>query len=294
MAPKDLLLALIVIIAWGLNFVVIKVGLDGLSPMLLGALRFALVAFPAILLVKRPKLPLRWLVAYGATISLGQFAFLFEAMANGMPPGLASLVLQAQAFFTLFFAALFLGEKLRAASLLGLIIAAGGLALIGFDNSAATPLIAVLLTLCAAAMWAVGNIITRRFGNINLVGLVVWGALIPPIPFFILSWWLEGPALIEQSLLNIHLSSILSLAYLAFVATMLGYSLWSKLLSRYPAGKVAPFSLLVPVIGLASSALLLNERLSHLQWLGGALVMAGLAINVFGPALWRRMQPVQA
>jgi len=294
MAPKDLLLALIVIIAWGLNFVVIKVGLDGLPPMLLGALRFALVAFPAILLVKRPKLPLRWLVAYGATISLGQFAFLFEAMANGMPPGLASLVLQAQAFFTLFFAALFLGEKLRAASLLGLIVAAGGLALIGFDNSAATPFIAVLLTLCAAAMWAVGNIITRRFGNINLVGLVVWGALIPPIPFFILSWWLEGPALIEQSLLNIHLSSILSLAYLAFVATMLGYSLWSKLLSRYPAGKVAPFSLLVPVIGLASSALLLNERLSHLQWLGGALVMAGLAINVFGPTLWRRMQPVQA
>jgi O-acetylserine/cysteine efflux transporter len=294
MAPKDLLLALIVIIAWGLNFVVIKVGLDGLPPMLLGALRFALVAFPAILLVKRPKLPLRWLVAYGATISLGQFAFLFEAMANGMPPGLASLVLQAQAFFTLFFAALFLGEKLRAASLLGLIVAAGGLALIGFDNSAATPFIAVLLTLCAAAMWAVGNIITRRFGNINLVGLVVWGALIPPIPFFILSWWLEGPALIEQSLLNIHLSSILSLAYLAFVATMLGYSLWSKLLSRYPAGKVAPFSLLVPVIGLASSALLLNERLSHLQWLGGVLVMAGLAINVFGPTLWRRMQPVQA
>lgn len=294
MAPKDLLLALIVIIAWGVNFVVIKVGLDGLPPMLLGALRFALVAFPAILLVKRPKLPLRWLVAYGATISLGQFAFLFEAMAHGMPPGLASLVLQAQAFFTLFFAALFLGEKLRAASLLGLIIAAGGLALIGFDNSAATPLVAVVLTLCGAAMWAMGNIITRRFGNINLVGLVVWGALIPPIPFFILSWYLEGPAVIEQSLLNIRLSSILSLAYLAFVATMLGYSLWSKLLSRYPAGKVAPFSLLVPVIGLASAALLLNERLSHLQWLGGLLVMAGLAINVFGPTLWRRMQPAQA
>ncbi len=294
MAPKDLLIAMVVIIAWGLNFVVIKVGLDGLPPMLLGALRFALVAFPALLFVKRPQLPLRWLIAYGATISLGQFAFLFEAMAHGMPPGLASLVLQAQAFFTLFFAALFLGEKLRAASLVGLIVAALGLALIGFDGSRPTPLIAVVLTLCAAAMWAMGNIITRRFGNINLVGLVVWGALIPPIPFFALSLWLEGPALIEQSLLHISLHSILALCYLSFVATMLGYSLWSKLLSRYPAGKVAPFSLLVPVIGLASAALLLDERLGRLQWIGGALVMAGLAINVFGPHLWRRLQPVQA
>jgi O-acetylserine/cysteine efflux transporter len=274
--------------------VVIKVGLDGLPPMLLGALRFALVAFPALLFVKRPQLPLRWLIAYGATISLGQFAFLFEAMAHGMPPGLASLVLQAQAFFTLFFAALFLGEKLRAASLVGLIVAALGLALIGFDASRPTPLIAVVLTLCAAAMWAMGNIITRRFGNINLVGLVVWGGLIPPIPFFALSLWLEGPALIEHSLLNISLHSILALCYLSFVATMLGYSLWSKLLSRYPAGKVAPFSLLVPVIGLASAALLLDERLGELQWIGGALVMAGLAINVFGPNLWRRLQPVQA
>jgi O-acetylserine/cysteine efflux transporter len=294
MAPKDLLIAMVVIIAWGLNFVVIKVGLDGLPPMLLGALRFALVAFPALLFVKRPQLPLRWLIAYGATISLGQFAFLFEAMAHGMPPGLASLVLQAQAFFTLFFAALFLGEKLRAASLVGLIVAALGLALIGFDASRPTPLIAVVLTLCAAAMWAMGNIITRRFGNINLVGLVVWGGLIPPIPFFALSLWLEGPALIEHSLLNISLHSILALCYLSFVATMLGYSLWSKLLSRYPAGKVAPFSLLVPVIGLASAALLLDERLGELQWIGGALVMAGLAINVFGPNLWRRLQPVQA
>lgn len=294
MSPKDLLLALVVIIAWGLNFVVIKVGLDGLPPMLLGALRFALVAFPAALFIKRPKLPWRWLLAYGVTISLGQFAFLFEAMANGMPPGLASLVLQSQAFFTLFFAALFLRERLRPASVLGLLVAAGGLALIGFEGAHPTPLLAVLLTLCAAASWAMGNIITRRFGNVNLVGLVVWGALIPPLPFLGLSWWLDGEQRIVDSLLHIQLSSILSLAYLAFIATMLGYGLWSTLLSRYPAGKVAPFSLLVPVIGLSSSALLLGERLGALQWAGGALVMVGLLINVFGPRLWAARPGAQA
>lgn len=237
MPLKDLLLALVVIVAWGVNFVVIKVGLDGLPPMLLGALRFALVAFPAVLLVKRPQLPWRWLIAYGATISLGQFAFLFEAMGNGMPPGLASLVLQSQAFFTLFFAAIFLGERLRAASVLGLLVAAGGLTLIGSENGASVPFFALLLTLCAASMWAMGNIITRRFGNIDLVALVIWGGLVPPLPFLALSWWLEGPELIERSLRGIGWSSILSLAYLAFVATMLGYSLWSHLLSRYPRAR---------------------------------------------------------
>lgn len=286
MSPKDLLLALVVIVAWGLNFVVIKVGLDGLPPMLLGALRFALVAFPAALFIRRPKLPWRWLLAYGATISLGQFAFLFEAMAHGMPPGLASLVLQSQAFFTLFFAALFLRERLRPASVLGLLVAAGGLAMIGLEGDHVTPMLALLLTLCAGAMWAMGNIITRRFGNVDLVALVVWGALVPPLPFLALSWWLEGQARIVDSLLNIHLSSLLSLAYLAFIATMLGYGLWSTLLSRYPAGKVAPFSLLVPVVGLSSSAWLLGERLGPLQWAGGALVMVGLLINVFGPRLF--------
>lgn len=289
MPIKDLLLALVVIVAWGVNFVVIKVGLDGLPPMLLGALRFALVALPAVFLVKRPQLPWRWLIAYGATISLGQFAFLFEAMGNGMPPGLASLVLQSQAFFTLFFAAIFLGERLRVASVLGLLVAAGGLALIGSENGASVPFFALILTLCAASMWAMGNIITRRFGSVDLVALVIWGALIPPLPFFALSWWLEGPTLIEQSLRAIGWSSILSLIYLAFVATLLGYSLWGYLLSRYPAGKVAPFSLLVPVVGLSSAALLLDERLSALQGWGALLVMAGLLINVFGPRLGRRL-----
>lgn len=294
MAPKDLLLALIVIVAWGLNFVVIRYGLDGLPPMLLGGLRFTLVAIPAIFFIKRPNLPLRWLIAYGATISLGQFAFLFEAMANGMPAGLASLVLQAQAFFTLIFAALFIGERLRAASVLGLLVAAGGLTMIGLESDQATPLFAVLLTLCAASMWAMGNIITRRFGNIDLVALVVWGGLIPPLPFFALSLWLEGPAQIQQSLSGIGWKSVLSLVYLAFVATMLGYSLWSKLLSRYPAGKVAPFSLLVPVIGLSSSAWILGERLSALQWWGGALVMVGLLVNVFGPQMLSRVMSARS
>ena len=154
MSPRDLLLALVVIVVWGMNFVVIMVGLHDVPPMLLGALRFMLAAVPAVFFIKRPQVPLRWMLAYGLTISLGQFAFLFTAMKHGMPAGLASLVLQSQAFFTLFFAALFLGERLRAANLLGLVIAACGLAMIGAQTGLGMTLSGFVLTICAASMWA--------------------------------------------------------------------------------------------------------------------------------------------
>lgn len=301
MSPKDLLFALVVVLAWGVNFVVIKVGLHGVPPLLLGALRFLLAAFPAVLFVKRPKLPLRWLFAYGATISFGQFVFLFTAMYVGMPAGLASVVLQAQAFFTLVFAAIFLGERFRAQNVIGLLIAAAGLAVIGLQSSSAAGVGAqamtaagFVLTLCAACMWALGNIVTKKVGKVDLVGLVVWASLIPPLPFLVLSYFIEGPQRIETALAGIGVDSIGAIVYLAFVATILGYSLWSRLLSKYPASQVAPFSLLVPIVGLAAAALLLGERLSAAQIGGAALVMAGLAVNVFGGWARARLESMRA
>jgi len=293
MSPRDLLLALIVVIAWGVNFVVIKVGLHGVPPMLLGALRFMLAAFPAIFFVKRPQLPWRWLLAYGVTISLGQFAFLFSAMYVGMPAGLASLVLQAQAFFTLIFAAFFLHERFRLPNVAGLLIAAAGLAVIGMQGGHAITLAGFLLTLCAACSWALGNIVTKKVGKVDLVGLVVWGSLIPPLPFLALSYALEGPQRIAAALSGISAMSIFAIVYLAFIATLIGYGLWSRLLSRYPASQVAPFSLLVPIVGLASASLFLDERLSGAQIAGAVLVMAGLAVNVFGGWVAQRLSPAR-
>ena len=294
MSPRDLLLALVVIIVWGMNFVVIMIGLHDVPPMLLGALRFMLAAVPAVFFIRRPQVPLRWLLAYGLTISLGQFAFLFTAMKHGMPAGLASLVLQSQAFFTLLFAALFLGERLRASHLFGLSIAACGLLLIGAQSGLGMTLAGFLLTLCAASMWALGNIITRRIGRVNLLGLVVWGSLVPPLPFLALSLWLEGPLLIETALRGIGWQTLAVLAYLAFGATILGYGLWSRLLSRYPASQVAPFSLLIPLVGLSSATLLLDERFGALQMAGALLVMAGLAVNVGGGWLYGRLRLARA
>ncbi len=281
MSARDLGFALLVILVWGLNFVVIRVGLDDLPPMLLGAMRFTLAAIPAVFFIRRPKIPLRWLLAYGLTISFGQFAFLFSAMTVGMPAGLASLVLQSQAFFTLLFAAMVLGEQVRMHNLIGLCVAAGGLLPIGLNSGIGMTLAGFVLTICAAAMWAMGNVITKRVGKVDLVSLVVWGSLVPPLPFLAMSLLLEGPQQIGQALENISLNAVFALFYLAFGATLLGYGLWSRLLSRYPAAQVAPFSMLVPVIGLSSAALLLDEQLSQLQAFGTILVMTGLAINVF-------------
>jgi O-acetylserine/cysteine efflux transporter len=282
---KDVLLALVVITVWGLNFVVIKIGLQGVPPLLLGALRFLLVLFPAIFFIPRPRLPWRWLLAYGLTISLGQFAFLFYAMSVGMPAGLASLVLQAQAFLTLLFAVPLLGERVRTGQWLGLLVAATGLTLIGLQSGQGMTLAGFALTLCAASMWALGNIVSRRIGRVDILGLVIWGALVPPLPFLALSLWLEGLATLERALLGLDLTSLLAIAYLAFAATMLGYGLWGRLLSRYPASQVAPFSLLVPVVGLSASALLLGERLDTQQGAGVGLVLAGLLVNLYGARL---------
>jgi O-acetylserine/cysteine efflux transporter len=282
MSPRDLALAFVVILVWGMNFVVIRMGLNGIPPMLLGALRFTLAALPAVFFVKRPAIALRWLVAYGATISLGQFAFLFTAMSVGMPAGLASLVLQAQAFFTVALGALLLHERFRLHNAAGLAIAAGGLALIGEQGGSAMTLAGFALTLCAALMWALGNIVTKKAGKADMLGLVVWGSLIPPLPFFALSWWLEGPERIRAALGSLGGSSLFAVVYLSFIATLVGYGLWARLMSRYPAAQVAPFSLLIPVIGLAAAAAILDEALSMPQLLGALLVMAGLLVNAFG------------
>lgn len=290
MPLKDWLAAMIVITAWGVNFVVIKLGLTEIPPLLLGALRFIFVAFPAVFFIKRPALPWKTVFGYAFTICVGQFVFLFTALYVGMPAGLASLVLQAQAFFTVVLAALFMGERVLRHNVLGMAVAVVGLILIGLGAEAGSvPVLGFSLTVLAAASWAAGNLVVKGAGKTDMVSLVVWGALIPPLPFFAMSWMVEGPVVIQHSLANISYVGVLVVAYLALVATIVGYVLWGRLLSKHPVSKVAPLSLLVPVIGLISSAWFLDEHLAVVQWLGALVVMAGLAVNVFGQGLLARL-----
>lgn len=297
MSLKDWGLALLIVFAWGFNFVVIHWGLDGLPPLLLGAFRFLLVAFPAVFFIPRPHIAWRWLLAYGLTISFGQFAFLFTAMKVGMPAGIASLVLQSQVLFTLLFATFLLREHWLSHQPFTLGIAALGLFVLATQQGqSGMTLSGFLLTIMAAACWGLGNIINRhitRQSALNLLSLVVWSALIPPLPFLLASYWLDGPTILIHSLQHIQLHSILAVVYLALVATLYGYVAWGRLLRRYPVAQVAPLTLLVPLVGLLCARTFLHEQLNHWQLGGILLVLLGLLLNIFWPR-WQRSRQLAA
>ena len=286
MTPKHMLLGLAIIFAWGFNFVVIKWGLDDLTPMMLGGLRFLVIAVIGSLFFSRPNTPLKWIIAYALALNFGQFAFLFTGMIFGMPAGLASLVLQSQVIFTLIFAVFLLKEIVRPYQILAIGIASSGLSVIGFaDSNTTLTILGFALTLAAASSWALGNIITKAMiqkgydANINLI---VWACWVPPIPFFICAYFIDGSHVMWENLIGIDWKTLATLAYLSLFATLGGYGLWSFLMTRYPAGTVAPLTLGVPVVGISSSALLLDEQISQAQWAGITLVLLGLILNTFG------------
>lgn len=290
---KDLLLILTIVLVWGVNFAVIKVGVADVPPLMLGGLRFMLAAFPALLFLRPPKVPIRLYLLYGLTISVGQFSLLFTAIHIGMPTGLASLVLQSQAFFTMLFAALWLKEQWHVNQLAGLVLAAGGLVLIGSAHGLTMPLAGFILTIAAASMWACGNIVTRavgRHGPMNQLAFVVWASLVPPVPLLLLSAWIEGPQAMATALAQFNWTAFGAVAYLAWAATLFGYGVWTALLSRYPANRIAPFSLLVPLVGLTTGWLVFGEVLKPVHFAGGALLMAGLLVNLFGGRLFARLK----
>lgn len=285
MKGKDIGIGLIVVVLWGLNFIAIKVGLQDAPPLLLGALRFLTAVVPAIFFIKKPPVPWRWLIALGLSINVGQFAFLFMGMKFGMPAGLASLVLQSQAFFTLAIAVVFLGEHWRWNHVAGLTLAACGMAVIGLQQDTGMTSLGFWLVIAASLSWATGNIITRKATQgvppFSMLALVIWSGAVAILPLALLSLLVEGPASWVAAWEAFSWTTGSSLLYLAYGATLAGYGLWGRLLSRYQAATVSPFALLVPIVGMSSSALILGESLSIWQMIGAALVMAGLGINVF-------------
>ena len=290
MPLRDLLLALGVVTLWGLNFVAIKWGVDEVSPYLLTALRYIGCALPAIFFVRRPAVSWGLLLAYGMTVGVLQFSFLFSAIGLGMPAGLASLVMQMQVFFTLGLAALFLGERPTPLRLVGATIALVGLLTIGAEHIGGAVLVPLLMTLVAAFFWSVSNIVTKRAGSVDMFAFVIWGSLIPPVPMLVLSLLLEGPGPL-LALPSISAQAVFSILFIAYGSTLLGYGGWAVLLGRHPSGLVAPFALLVPIVGFAAAFVLLGEAVSSLELAGSALIFLGLMLNVFGPRLLAQLRP---
>ncbi|MDR5700040.1 EamA family transporter [Agromyces aerolatus] len=286
MAPKHVVLAVFVAVIWGVNFLAIDLGLRDTPPLVLVALRFALVAVPLIFFVRKPTAPWRTIVGVGLFVSAGQFGLLFTAMHLGLPAGLAAVVLQCQMIFTIVVAAIALRERPTGRQLAGAAVGFAGLGVValgrleGAAGGAGTAaLLPLLICVAAGLSWGIGNVVARSAGPANGFGMVVWSAAVVPVPMLALSLLLDGPAVVGEALTTIGWPTVLSLAYTVVLASLVGYTIWYSLLGRYPAGLVAPFALLAPPVGLVSAAIVLGERPNPLELAGSVLLVGGVALG---------------
>lgn len=280
MPPRHVLLAVGVAIVWGINFLAIHASLDQFPPLFLVALRFLVLAVPTVLFIPRPRVKLRWLIGYGLGFGTLQFIGLYLGMAAGFPSGLASLVLQSSAPFTVVLGALLLRERVSGRSALGVAVAVAGLALVGLSRGSAGSWWPFLLVVLGGLGWALGNLAARQAAAPNPLHLTMWMSVVPPLPMLALSLAFEGSdrigASLATSLSAAAVPAWIGLAYTVLIGTVLGSGVWVWLMSRHPAGRVAPFSMLVPVSGLTTAWLVLGETPQLLELAGGALVIGGV------------------
>ncbi|MFI8364070.1 EamA family transporter [Streptomyces sp. NPDC085612] len=284
MRPVHTALAVLVAAVWGFNFVVIEIGLDHFPPLLLSALRFLVAALPAVFFVGRPKVAWKWILGVGVALGIAKFGLLFTGMDAGMPAGLSSLVLQVQAVFTAALAAVLLRERPGRVRLLGMGVALAGIAVAAVDGGTSGPVLGFTLVVAAAACWGVSNVLTRKASPPDALNFMVWVCTVPVLPLLVLSLLLEGPDRDLAALRSLDLSGAAVIAYVAWISTVFGFGAWGYLLRRYPASSVAPFSLLVPVFGMTSAALVLGERVSGLRWVAAVLLVGGVALTSLAPA----------
>jgi O-acetylserine/cysteine efflux transporter len=279
--PRHIALALAIVLIWGVNFVAISHALDGFPPVLLAAVRFALTG-TAALFVPRPKeVRWYWIAGIATFVFVGQYVLLFTGMAHGMPDGLASLVLQCQAPFTVLAAAVLLRERTGARQLLGIVAAMAGLVVIGAGRGGNVPLGSLLLVIGAGASWALGSICNRKAGAENGFALMVWASLYAAPPLFLFSLLTEGPHRIGHALTHLQAGPVLGLLYVVFLATFVGMGAWVVLMTKYPASAVAPYTLGVPPIGILAALVANGERMTALEIVGSVVVLAGLVAIVW-------------
>lgn len=280
MTPRHTLLALLVVVIWGLNFLAIDFGLDDVPPLLFLALRFIAVAIPAVFFLKPPDIGWRNILLIGGFISLAQFSLLYLALSLGMPPGLASLLHQSQVVLTVIVSVILLRERPTRRQLLGIVIGMLGLAVVVIGHRQTAPWLPVVILLLGSLSWAIGNVITRKVKAKGSVSLVVWSGLVVPIPAFLLSLLVETPPVVFDALTHLSWQAILSTLYTAGLSSLVGYGIWNHLLARYPTSAVVPFTLLVPIVGIIAAWIVVHEQPTLSEVIGGVVMLVGLAIAV--------------
>jgi len=282
MQLSHIFLAVLVTIIWGVNFIFVKMGLGQMTPFMLCTARFILVCIPFIFFIKRPAIPFQWIALYGLTMFALQFFLLFMGIRAGMSPGLASLIMQVQIFFSMFFAASLWKELPTVWQIIGALVSFTGIGLVAIHLDNNITLLGFIYVLAAAAAWGMGNVITKAIGKVNTVSLVVWGSFIAGIPMLVLTLYFDGLHSIVVSYQHLDWRGISAVLFIVYVSTWVGYVAWSWLLGRYSVGMVVPFTLLVPIFGLLSSIMVLHEEFQLWKICAGILVMGGLCVNLIG------------
>ena len=287
MTPRHTMLALLVVVIWGVNFLAIDFGLAGVPPLVFLAMRFVLVAIPAVFFIRPPAIGWKNIVLIGTFLSLGQFSLLYIALALGMPPGLASLLHQSQVVLTVIVSAIMLRERPTRRQLIGIIVGMTGLAVVVVGHGYSAPWLPVIVLLMASLSWAIGNVLSRRAKAASGLSLVVWSGVVVPIPALALSLIVDSPAVVVNSLTHLSWVAIGTTLYTAIFASLIGYGIWNSLLARYPTSAVVPFTLLVPLVGILAAWAVIGEQPTLSEVVGGAVMVTGLAIAVIVRAPWR-------
>ncbi|OPA84009.1 EamA family transporter [Pseudomonas fluorescens] len=285
MLKKHIALALLVTLVWGLNFPVTKLGLRGIDPFVLTGIRFSLAALPWVFFIRRPAVRFQYVAAYGVIFGLGMWGVINYGIQLGVSPGIASLIIQLSVFFTLGWGCVLFKEKIRRAQWVGAGLALSGLAAIIATQQGNAAVLGVLMIVLSALAWSVGNVIIKASGVKEILSFMVWASLFPPIPLFLMAWWLHGAAAFEGLPAGLDLTAVLSILFQVYLATHFAYWGWNSLLKTYPVSTVAPLSLLIPVFGIGSSMLILGERISTPTLTFIAVIILGLAVGLCRPQI---------
>lgn len=279
LTPKHLLVVLSIVLIWGINFVAVFIGLKSLPPFLLCAVRFGFSAIPLVFFLPRPKAPIKLIIYYGVLNFAMQFGLIFTGIHLGISPGLASLVLQIQVFFSFGLAFLFFHDRPSPFKIAGSLISFIGIGIVAVNIDGQSTLLGLILMLLAALSWAGGNVFTKKIHSDSPLALVAWGNLAAFPPMLLVSLIFDGPQTIADSLQNISWQGIFAVMYIVYFSTHIGYGAWGFLMKSYSTSVVVPFTLLVPVVGFISSALYLGEALPTWKWIASIFIMGGL---IFG------------
>ncbi len=294
MRPVHILIALAVVAVWGTNFVVIKIGLGDFPPFLFAALRFVCSALPWLLFIKRPPVRWRWLAWFGILLGAGQFGLLFYAMRSDISPGLASLVVQVQVFFTIGLSVLFFRERVSALPLVGMVLGGSGLLVIAANIDATVTITGIVTVLAAGFFWACANMVVKQVAleaktKIDMLGFVVWSSVFAIPPLILLSLNFEGFTAAMYAVRNARAEAWAAVLWQAVGNTLFGFAAWNWLLTRYPAAIVSPYALLVPLFGMGASNLLLGEAMPTWKIEAALLVLAGLSLIAMAPLLLKKL-----